>query len=215
MHMKITKFDHSCLLVEEGGARILIDPGSDLYAKVPDDLKNIDAILITHEHQDHYFPEKLKKLIANNPGVALYGNQSIVELAKKENIAVQLLGGQQETVVKGITVRGWGEWHAENHTCMESPHNTGYFIGDRFFYPGDTLTVPDKPVEILAYPAVAPWMKIAESLEYLKAVKPKFAFPVHDGFLKFGGPYYAHPERHAEEWGIEWVVLETGAAREF
>ena len=88
---------------------------------------------------------------------------------------------------------------------------------DLFVYDKNQDNLDDrtwKPVEVLAYPAVAPWMKISESLEYLKAVKPAVAFPVHDAFLKFGGPYYNHPERHSKEWGIMWVVIEEGKSIE-
>lgn len=210
--MKITKFGHSCLLVEEGDARILIDPGN--YSVVPE-LEKLDAILITHNHSDHVDVAAMKKLIQLNPRARIFSNEEVRVTLAKDDIEVDRLENKEQAVVQNVVIEGVGEWHAENHTCLAPQQNTGYFIGQRFFYPGDALMVPDKPVEILAYPAVAPWMKIAEALEYLKAVKPQAAFPVHDGFLKFGGPYYAHPERHAKEWGVNWLVLETGKAQEF
>lgn len=210
--MKITKFGHSCLLVEEGDARILIDPGN--YSTVPA-LEKLDAILITHIHQDHVDIPTLKKLIALNPRARIFSNQEVIAALAKEGIEVDRLEDGEQAAVNNVIIEGVGTLHMENHTCLAPMQNTGYFINEKFFYPGDALTILQKTVEILAYPAVAPWMKIAESLEYLKAVKPKFAFPVHDGFLKFGGPYHAHPERHAKEWGIEWVVLEEGKAQEF
>lgn len=48
--MKITKFGHCCLLIEEKGVRLLTDPGT--YSDGFEHLK-VDAVLITHEHQDH------------------------------------------------------------------------------------------------------------------------------------------------------------------
>lgn len=191
--------------------RILIDPGS--YSTIPA-LEKLDAILITHNHQDHVAVDALKRLVELNPRARIFSNHEVQTALAVENIEVDLMEGGGQAVVQNVVIEGVGEWHAENHTCFAALQNTGYFIGNRFFYPGDALTVPTRPVEILAYPAVAPWMKIAESLEYLKAVKPKVAFPVHDGFLKFGGPYYAHPERHAKEWGIQWEVLEDGKSFE-
>ncbi|MSU75260.1 MAG: hypothetical protein EXS55_01990 [Candidatus Magasanikbacteria bacterium] len=210
--MRITKFGHSCLLVEEESARILIDPGD--YSVLPTSLGHLDAIIITHEHGDHYTIDNLKKALSENFGLPIITNQSVAEKLQAEGIKATTVGPGENFDVNGVLVKGVGEWHAENHKCQLTIKNTGYFIGDRFFYPGDALTVPEKPVEILAYPAVAPWMKIAESLEYLKAVKPKVAFPVHDSFLKFGGPYYDHPERHAKEWGIKWTVIEEGKSIE-
>ncbi len=210
--MKITKFSHSCLLIEEGSARILIDPGS--WGNPPEGLDRLDAIFITHEHHDHYFPNHLRRLLVVNPAVKIYGNASIVELAKKENITVELLGHQQEVFVKGVKVSGWGEWHAKILETMPIVRNTGYFVADRLFYPGDVLNIPDKPVEILAYPAIAPWMNISDSLNYGQAIKPKVAFPVHDAFLKIPGPYYMLPEKIFSEVGIKWVVIEDGKSIE-
>lgn len=50
--MKITKFGHCCLLIEENGVRILTDPGT--YSTQQSEVKNIDFVLITHEHADHF-----------------------------------------------------------------------------------------------------------------------------------------------------------------
>ncbi|MBI5729138.1 MAG: MBL fold metallo-hydrolase [Candidatus Magasanikbacteria bacterium] len=210
--MKITKFGHSCLLVEEKGARILFDPGN--YSTVPA-LEKLDAILITHVHQDHADVPTLKKLIALNPRARIFSNEEVVAALAKEGIEVDKLGDKEQVVVQNVVIDGVGEWHAKIYEKFPVVKNTGYCIADRLFYPGDALTVPDKTVEILAYPAVAPWMKISEALDYLKLMKPKAVFPVHDGFLKFGGPYHNHPERHAKEWGIRWVVLEHGQPQEF
>ena len=59
--MKITKFGHCCLLIETKGKRVLTDPGSytvEAHSKITD----IDYLLFTHEHQDHYHLESLKVL---------------------------------------------------------------------------------------------------------------------------------------------------------
>ena len=96
--MRITKFGHSCLLVEEGNARILIDPGS--WGNPPDGLDGIDVVLVTHEHHDHYYTDHLRKILTVNPQAIIYSNESVRELAKKENIPVQILAHKQEILVK-------------------------------------------------------------------------------------------------------------------
>ena len=44
--MLITKFGHSCFLVEEGSARLLVDPGN--WSEDISGLKNIEALFISH-----------------------------------------------------------------------------------------------------------------------------------------------------------------------
>lgn len=61
--MQITKYNQSCLLVETNDKRILIDPSNIDYTDVMYNKEwvNIDAILITHKHQDHCYGEIIKK----------------------------------------------------------------------------------------------------------------------------------------------------------
>lgn len=210
--MKITKFGHSCLLVEEGGARILLDPGT--YSTGQNDVKNIDAVLITHEHQDHIDAESLKTILQNNSNVKIYTNNGVGELLKKEGIAFNLLEDGQSTDVKGVLIEGFGVDHAMIFAQMPIIRNTGYRIAKRFFYGGDSLTTI-VPCEILAYPAVAPWMKVEWAIDFAKAVKPKVCFPVHDAFLKIPGPFYNAPQNFLKEAGIEWVVISAGETKEF
>ena len=54
-------------------------------------------------------------------------------------------------------------------------------------HPGDALFVPDEPVDVLATPAAAPWMKISEAVDYLRAVAPTRAVPIHQGDRRPGG----------------------------
>ncbi len=47
-------------------------------------------------------------------------------------------------------------------------------------------------------------MKISDAIEYAKLLKPKVAFPVHDGMLKYLGPTRAVTAKHLGESGIEF-----------
>ena len=52
--MKITKFVHSCILVETPERVGLFDPGVfSERAFNPETLQKLDDIIITHKHQDH------------------------------------------------------------------------------------------------------------------------------------------------------------------
>ncbi len=205
--MKITKFGHSCLLVEEGEARILIDPGA--YSTIPD-LKNIDAILITHEHSDHYTVDILQNILKHNPEAIIYTNSGVGEFLQKAGIPFKTLLHGQVAKVKGVSVEGVGEKHAYIYSTLPICDNVGYLIAGRLLQPGDTLEPPQKAVEILAIPAAAPWAKLAETIDYGKAVHAKIAFPIHDGFLGEKNPYNKHLERELGTVGTKWITLKTG-----
>ena len=55
--MRITKFGHACVRVEHDGATVVIDPGVFTESEAVD---GADAVLITHEHADHYLPDHLR-----------------------------------------------------------------------------------------------------------------------------------------------------------
>lgn len=201
------------MLVEESGARILIDPGA--WTTVPDALPEIDAILITHEHPDHFHLETVKKVLMQSPDAALVAVRPVAEALKNSAVNAQTLEHGGTIMIKNVLIEAVGSKHALIYRELPVVDNTGYMIAGRFFYPGDALTAPDKPVEILALPIVAPWMRLAEAIDYAKTVKPKICFPVHDGMLKITGPYYMLPGKFLTPAEINFVVLEQGKGKEF
>lgn len=213
--MKITKLGHSCLLVEEKEARILIDPGSSLYSTLQNDVKNLDVVLITQIHGDHFDLESLNKILANNPAVKIYTIREVKDELNKAGIACEILGNNQSIEVRGVKVEGFGEKHAEIYKEQPLAGNTGYMIAERFYHPGDAFYKPGKPVEILALPVAGPWMKISEAIDYAREVKPKVCFPIHDANLKSFGVAHKHPSTYLPPAGIEFTVIETGESKEF
>lgn len=213
--MKITKLGHSCLIVEEGSARILIDPGG--WTSGLESVRDINGILITHEHQDHVSLPAVQTLLKNNPGIPTYTNHSVVEILKKEGVAAHVLEDGESADIKGVTITGSGSEHALIHKDWPCPHNTGYFIGERLFHPGDALMVPKRPVEVLALPVIAPWMTLSDGIEFAKAVKPKICFPIHDAMLRADrmGPWRLLPGELLPKSGIEFVDIKDGETRGF
>ena len=203
--MKITKFGHCCLLIEEGGLRILTDPGNLTTSQ--NDLQNIDIILVTHEHSDHFHIDSLKEVIKNNPKVKVVTNKAVGSLLDKEGIKFEILEDGQSREEKGIKLEGFGTTHAELHKTLPSVQNTGYMIAEKFFYPGDAFTNPKRNVEILALPVAGPWMKISESVDFALEVKPKLCFPVHDGILTSPGGSHKVPSIILPEKGIKFIIL--------
>jgi len=211
--MRITKFGHCCLLIEEQEARILIDPGS--YTTQQNQLKDIDVILITHEHPDHFHIDSLKTVLANNPQAKVFTNHGVGALLEKAGITFNLLEGGHSVTEKGILIEAIGTDHAVIYPSLPVAPNTGYRIAERFFYPGDAFTKPNVPVEILALPIAGPWLTLAQALDYALELKPKACFPVHDGILKEPGPVFFLPPKILEPQGIVFEVLELDQEHEF
>ncbi len=213
--MLITKLGHCCLLVEENGLRILTDPGA--YSSAQDSLKNIDVVLITHEHQGHFHIPSLETVLKNNPLAKVITNKAVGKLLMERNIAFSLIEHSGKTTIKDVLIEGCGQFHTPIHSSLPPVQNTGFFIAEEFFYPGDAFYIPKKKVRILALPVAGPWMKLSDAITYATEIKPDVCFPVHDGMLQEGrlGPVHSLPQSILPKKGIQFVILEEGKKKEF
>lgn len=208
--MRVTKFEHAALVVDESGRLLVIDPGS--FTRPLDDLVGVDAIVVTHEHPDHWTPARLSALLAANPAARVFGPAGVVSALAAEGIpATAVVDG--ETVEAGrFTLLFAGSRHAVIHPSIPVIDNTGVLVNDSLFYPGDAFTVPAFPVSVLATPVGAPWLKISEVMDYVTAVTPKTTFPVHEQTLSPAG-FAMHADRlrtATERIGGMAVVLQPG-----
>lgn len=213
--MIITKFGHCCLLIEVDGVRILTDPGN--YNEIPM-VVDIDAILISHEHQDHCHVESLSILLAKNPEVRVITHVGVGKILDAAGINWEAIKDGETKAVKGVSIESSGSEHACIHHDLPLVQNTGFFIDQRLFYPGDSFHDPKKKVEILALPVAGPWMRLEEAIEYAKEMNPKVVFPVHDGMLRQGihlGPTRRIPTMLLEPLGIKYVDMTEGLTHEF
>jgi L-ascorbate metabolism protein UlaG (beta-lactamase superfamily) len=175
--VRLQKLGHSCLLVEEAGSRLLIDPGC-LSAGF-EGLTGLQAVLISHVHEDHLDPDRIGALLERNPGARVVCDEaSAVPLAER-GVASQVVHAGDELDL-GVPVGVHGRDHAVIHPDLPNVPNVGYLVANRFFYAGDAFTLPGMPVEILAVPVGAPWMKMSEAVDWLRALRPRVAVPVHD-----------------------------------
>ena len=176
--MKITKYGHACLLVEQNEVRILIDPGS--WSPVPE-LAELDALLVTHEHFDHIDIGKIAMLVAKNPNMTIFTNDHVGKVLSEKDIPYTRLQDGDVTDVKGVSISGIGTAHDIVYGPASPCENTGYLINNELFFPGDALSVvPSTPVRILALPTGGPWMKFSEAIDYAKKISPSLVFPIHD-----------------------------------
>ena len=207
--MRLTKFEHAALLLEEAGSKLFVDPGS--FTTALTDTANTAAVVITHEHADHWTPEQLNRVIEMNPGVPIYGPDGVAAAAGDFEITVVHAG---DTVQAGpFTLRFFGGKHAEIHSSIPIVDNVGVLINDELFYPGDSFTIPENvEVDVLAVPSSAPWLKAAEFIDYVLAVKPKRTFATHEMVNSAAGKQMANGRIAwaTEQNGGEFVQLEPG-----
>ncbi len=218
--MLATSFGHSCVLVELAGSRILFDPGT--LSTGFEVLTGLDALLITHQHPDHADTARLPALVAANPDALRYADPQTAAQLNADGSMGQwsVLAPGEQFALGAVTVRGTGGRHAVIHPEIPVVDNTVYLLdapGRRaaFLHPGDSLYIPGEPVDVLALPAAAPWMKLSESVDYLRGVGPRIAFPIHQGVQSDAGRTI-HNSRIDEmkPAGTGFTVLDPGERRE-
>ncbi len=182
--MELTKHGHACVVLEDGDRRLVIDPGAFTEASA---LDGVGAVLITHEHPDHFAPDRLRAALDADPALEVWTNKSVAAQLAGLGARVHVVGNGDAVSVAGFDVQVHGELHAEIHPDIPRIANIGFLVEGHVFHPGDALTVPDQPVATLLVPMHAPWSKTAEIIDYVRAVHADQAFAVHDGLLNDTG----------------------------
>ena len=178
--MRLTKWGHSCVWLDGPGGRIVIDPGSLTEAGATE---AVDAILLTHEHADHFLEARVRAAAAANPRLQVWTNAAVASLLTGLGRQLHVTGHGDAFTVAGFEVRAYGTAHAQVHRDIPLIANTGFLVDGRVFHPGDALTIPDRPVSTLMLPVHAPWLRIADVIDFSREMAPRRAFAAHDGFL--------------------------------
>lgn len=206
--MRITKHVHACLTIERDGETLVIDPGGFTPAF---DVAGLVGIVLTHEHPDHWSAEHLERLQAASGGVPIVGPAGVAAAA--EGFDVDVVDAGDERTLGGFSLRFFGGTHAVIHESIPLVDNVGVMVDDAFSYPGDSYAVPDRPVELLAVPAGAPWLKIADVMDFVLEVAPRRTFATHDRTLSEVGLGMANQRIQwaVEQGGGTHVVVEPGS----
>lgn len=207
--MKLTHYGHACLLVEtDGGARLLFDPGT--LSTGFENLRDLTAVLISHEHDDHVDVARLGPLLAANPDAVLLIDATVATAVG--GLSPRIVHAGDRIELPGTVVEVLGGSHQPIVDDFPGTGNSGYLIdGGAFYHPGDAWDVPDVPVGVVALAIGGPWLKLADAIAYLRAVRPRVAVPIHE--LQLAGTGQANdmigmfsPE------GTAYTPLERGVA---
>ncbi|OGY59532.1 MAG: hypothetical protein A3B23_01065 [Candidatus Colwellbacteria bacterium RIFCSPLOWO2_01_FULL_48_10] len=182
--MVIKKYLHSCILIEEGGKRLLIDPGSLSFIEgkiEPKDIGQVDVVIFTHKHQDHYYPEVLKDFMGTDTKIV--SSAEIAVLLKQDGFSAEIASEGEELDIAGFKIKPLRAPHERIPT--EIPHNFAYLINNSFLHTGDSLSVFGAGyAKVLALPVAGPWNKLSEALDFAIKLKPRIVIPIHDAIIK-------------------------------
>jgi L-ascorbate metabolism protein UlaG (beta-lactamase superfamily) len=208
--MKITKYDHSCLVVEEGGRHLAIDP-VEFATKVPI-LDSVDVVIVTHKHSDHLTPTVLDGLLSANPQAEVLTIEDNAEVRH-----TKIVKGGDELKISNFRLKFFGEDHAPVVADDVPCANVGVVVNDVLVHPGDSYDTPpiDKP-KVLCPAVSGPWLKTYETMQYISKVRPEIVLPVHDEFASPAGKKVngGWLQKACEEVGAKYRVLEPGQSLE-
>lgn len=208
--MRLTKFGHACVRLEHDGQVLVLDPGVWSQEEAVD---GAGAVLITHEHPDHYHPDHLRRTDA-----AIFTIEAVAERIRDDAPDV----AERVTVVEpgslfhaGLEVKAVGELHAVIHPEMPRFFNSGYVItaGEtKVYHPGDALTAPGEHVDVLCLPVSAPWLKASEAVDFARAVRAPRNMAIHDRVYSEEG--LSIVDRHLDAFlpkeGLEYTRVRDG-----
>lgn len=187
--LTLTHWGHACVRLERDDRRLVLDPGafSDLSV-----LGDADAVLVTHDHPDHVVPAELVAAVRARPGLEVWAPGTVVDRLAEEGAPrdrLHVAADGDRFTAAGFDVRVTGEWHAVIHPDVPRIANVAYVVDGAVLHPGDSFTTPpdDVEVDLLLVPVAGPWMKVAEAVDYVRAVRPRLAVPVHDAILADAG----------------------------
>ena len=204
--MKISKHIHSCLLIEDQGKVVLVDPGNysyDTHALDVNTLQRLDAIVITHEHADHMYIPWIKEILQKFPNTPIYTTASAKKLLEQEGLDnIHTKGNDYITMEPVPHEKIWFGPAAENVLAT---------LFGTFATPGDSHTFTTK-ADIVALPVTAPWGSTTRAVELAMELQPKVIIPIHDWHWRDEARkgFYQRLKEYFAKNNIDFKAVETG-----
>jgi L-ascorbate metabolism protein UlaG (beta-lactamase superfamily) len=143
------------------------------------DFKNVEAVLVSHEHFAHFDKELLEKLAKEN-NACIVAHESLLQELNLSKRYTQALDIGQTIPVRGFSVTGVSAHHPQSFYPM------GFLIhvnGTSIYHAGDTQLLDDfnglKP-DLALLPIGGNYtMDCVDAVRAVKAMKPRYAIPMH------------------------------------
>jgi L-ascorbate metabolism protein UlaG (beta-lactamase superfamily) len=142
--LSITRIAHGAVIIEMRGTRVLVDPWfysgfvvrqREPLGITPDGLPSLAAVLLTHEHGDHFDDRALRELAPRVPRAVAPAEleRRLLGLGFREVIP---LGWWERTQVEGLTVTAVPARHSvrQNGYVLEVDGVAVYAAGDTRYY---------------------------------------------------------------------------------
>jgi L-ascorbate metabolism protein UlaG (beta-lactamase superfamily) len=216
--MRISKYVHSCLVLEENGDKLLFDPGrfSFLEGRVrPEEFHDVSTIVVTHGHPDHLDIEALRRIVQLSGATVVTNGATAQQLGDAGLPATVLEDGS--ATAGSFTLRAFTAPH-EQILSDTLPQNTAYLVNESVLNPGDSFSpafasLTGMPTLVL--PVMAPWLTELAALRFAASLRPQLVIPVHDGYARdfFLPQRYDVYEPYLARVGIRFArLLEPGAS---
>jgi len=132
-------------------------------------------------------PDSLRAALAADPGLQVWSTAAVAGQFTDLVARAHVVDHGDTFTAAGFDVHVYGSEHAVLHQDIPIVANVGFMIDGEVFHPGDALTVPEDPVGTLLLPASAPWLKLAEMIDYARAVDAGREYTIHDALFSETG----------------------------
>ena len=202
--MRLTLVGHATVLIELDGVRLLTDPllrdRTLVLRAEPRELdpawsRELDAVLLSHFHRDHYDPRSLRRLDAATLVVGPRGTHRRLRRHRRTNVT-ELQPGES-TLVGSVSVRATPALHGRVPGPFASTA-LGFVVSGskRVYFAGDTDLFPElaelasEELDVALVP-VAGWgprlgaghLDPHRAAEAVRLIEPRLAVPIHWGLL--------------------------------
>jgi L-ascorbate metabolism protein UlaG (beta-lactamase superfamily) len=203
--VELTFHGHACVALRHAGTTVVLDPGG--FADAAGALRDADVVLVTHDHQDHVDPAALGTALLGRPALEVWAPEAVVPglggaLPDDASGRVHAVAPGDGLELGGVEVVVGGGEHALVHRDVPRVANVTYLVrggGVGVHHPGDSFDPPGARsggaedvlggarLDVLLAPVSGPWLKIAETIDAVRALDPRVVVPVHDALLSAAG----------------------------